>query len=172
MTLNIYFMTALAIFFLTEMPKAFGQVTDRCGHSNIQLARWLLGTWKSETQKGSLYESWQQQDKGLLLGKSYFLKAGDTIMLETIKLTQLKDGLFYLPSVKNQNNGKEVAFKASSVTTDTLVFDNPMHDFPQKIGYYRLENNSLRAEISGYKNGKHEVRTFLMKRIDIPKLLK
>lgn len=172
MTLNIYFMTALAIFFLTETPKAFGQVTNLFRHPDIQLASWLLGTWESETQKGSLYESWQQQDKGLLLGKSYFLKAGDTIMLETIKLTQLKDGLFYLPNVKNQNNGKEVVFKASSVTTDTLVFDNPTHDFPQKIGYYRLENDSLRAEISGYKNGKHEVRTFLMKRISIPKLLK
>lgn len=172
MTLNIYCITALTIFFLTGMDKVFGQATDRFGNQDIQLASWLLGTWESKTQKGSLYESWQQQDDLVLLGKSYFLKAGDTITLENIKLTQLKDGLFYLPSVKNQNNGKEVAFKASSVTTDTLVFDNPAHDFPQKIGYYRLENDSLRAEISGYKNGKHEVRTFLMKRINIPKLLK
>lgn len=171
MALNVYCFTALTILLFTASHEAVGQVTDQYKRSDIRLANWLIGTWENKTEKGNLYESWRQQDDKLLLGRSYFVEAGDTVMLETIRLAQLENGLYYLPTVKNQNGGKEIAFKASKIGTDSLVFNNLTHDFPQKIGYYKLGQDSLKAEISGYRNGKKETRFFPMKRTNNRKSL-
>lgn len=166
MTLNVYCLTALVILLFAASREARGQVTDEYSLSDIRLANWLIGTWENKTEKGNLYESWRQQDEHLFFGRSYFVEASDTVILETIRLAQLKNGLYYLPTVKNQNGGKGITFKASKIGTDSLVFNNLTHDFPQKISYYRLGQDSLKAEISGYRNGKQETRFFPMKRIN------
>ncbi|OPC06274.1 hypothetical protein BAS09_01430 [Elizabethkingia ursingii] len=131
----------------------------------IDKAMWLIGTWENKTFRGSIYESWKKINENELAGKSYALKDADTIIFETVQLKQEGESLYYIPTVRNQNDGKPVSFKAYSVTDSKMVFGNPEHDFPQSVSYTKLSADSLVAEISGIKNGNVRNQTFPMKRL-------
>lgn len=132
---------------------------------DIKNAEWLVGTWESKSPRGSMYETWRKTNDYELTGKSYILKGRDTIVFETIRLVQQQDGLFYIPTVKNQNEGLPVRFGTQRISETQLVFENPQHDFPQIISYAKINPDSLVAEISGTKNGQLRKETFSMKRV-------
>jgi len=127
-------------------------------------ARWLIGEWQHKTARGILYERWKQTNDSLLSGKSFFLRDKDTVVLETIALKQDRQGLWYIPTVRNQNDGKAVPFRLTEVTASRMVFENPEHDFPQKIMYNRISADSLVAEISGTINGTMKQQRFPMRK--------
>lgn len=128
-------------------------------------AKWLLGIWEQKTSKGNVYETWKSNDDSSYSGKSYLLKKKDTIVLETVSLLQKNGTLFYIPTVTNQNNARPVPFKLTFSSANQLVFENPTHDFPQKITYALISSDSLIAEISGTLNNKQQIRQFPMKKI-------
>ncbi len=133
--------------------------------NDIKKAEWLIGTWECKTPKGSIYETWSKTNDNEFSGKSYIIKEKDTIVFETIRLVQEQDGLFYTPTVKNQNDGLPVRFALKTISNTEMVFENPEHDFPQMISYTKIEKDSLTAEISGVKNGQERKQSYPMKRI-------
>ncbi len=132
---------------------------------DLQKAGWLIGTWKNTTPKGSIFETWSRTGSNELSGKSYMLKEQDTIVFESIRLVQQEEGIFYIPVVKDQNNGAAVRFAATTVSETRLVFENPQHDFPQVISYTKISGDSLIAEISGGRDGKMRKQRFPMVRV-------
>lgn len=132
---------------------------------NIKDAEWVLGTWKMTTGSSNIYEEWIRVNNEEFSGKSYMLKEKDTIIFEAIRLVQQKDTLFYIPTVKNQNNGTPIPFSLKTGSTSQLIFENVQHDFPQIISYTKVNPDSLIAEISGTKNGQFRKQSFSMKRI-------
>ncbi len=132
---------------------------------HINKAKWLLGAWENRTPRGSIFELWQKVNDHEFAGKSYFIKEKDTVILETIQLVQEDQELFYIPTVKNQNEGMPVRFGMKTISNESMVFENPDHDFPQIISYTRMNKDSLVAEISGRINGKERKRSFPMKRL-------
>ncbi|AJW62863.1 hypothetical protein VO54_01381 [Elizabethkingia miricola] len=131
----------------------------------IDNAMWLIGTWENKTSRGSVYESWKKINENELAGKSYAVKGADTIIFETVQLKQEGENLYYIPTVRNQNNGEPVSFKAYTITDHKMVFGNPEHDFPQSVSYTKVNADSLIAEISGAKNGNVRHQTFPMRRL-------
>lgn len=93
------------------------------------------------------------------------ITATDSIPLESIVLKKEGDDIFYIPTVKGQNNDQPVKFKLTSSSANQLVFENPAHDFPQKISYTLETEGSLMAEISGIVNGQQRARKFPMKKL-------
>ncbi|OCK52965.1 hypothetical protein BA768_10020 [Chryseobacterium sp. CBo1] len=138
--------------------------TSKNLHS-IERVEWLIGTWEHRTSQGSIYEVWKKVDGKELKGKSYMIKNNDTIVFETLRLVQENGILSYIPIVKDQNGGTPVHFKERAMSENHMVFENTMHDFPQSISYLKISEDSLKAEISGIKNGKQERRYFPMRRI-------
>jgi hypothetical protein len=45
-----------------------------------------------------------------------------------------------------------------------LIFENAEHDYPQRISYYHVSNDSLIAEISGNKGGELKSEQFPMRK--------
>lgn len=133
--------------------------------NTIDRANWLIGTWQLTTPRGNIYETWDKTGKLQLSGKSYMLKGKDTITFETVKLIQNHDSLFYIPTVKQQNNALPVQFAMKLITDKELVFENKAHDFPQLITYTQLSKDSLVAKISGIQNGKQRVELFPMRKV-------
>jgi hypothetical protein len=54
----------------------------------------LVGTWKMETSKGALYETWQKINDSTLRGHSYKLNGKDTVVLEQVELIRRKGNIF------------------------------------------------------------------------------
>ncbi|HLA55932.1 MAG TPA: DUF6265 family protein [Flavobacterium sp.] len=129
---------------------------------DIEKAAWLVGSWENKSPEGNLSEIWKKENDSVYRGESYFVKAKDTLHFETISLTQSGDVVYYTPTVMGQNGDKPVAFKMISMTDKQMVFENPAHDYPQKIVYTKITNDSLVASISGIQQGKPSAEQYPM----------
>lgn len=133
-------------------------------YTELEKAKWLLGSWENVTPQGVLAESWKRENDSTFSGISYFLKGKDTLSIEKIMLQQRGDQLSYIPIVPNQNAGKPVTFVMVAISDKQFVFENPKHDFPQRITYNLIKKDSIIAEISGTQNGKDKSETFPLKK--------
>ena len=132
---------------------------------SIEKADWLIGEWQNISKEGIFTEVWIRKDDSTFSGISTFVIGKDTVLNELITLEEVKNELFYIPVVKNQNNGEPIPFKLTSITEKQLVFENPKHDFPQKITYSLVSQDSIYAEISGNNQGKAQSVSFPMKKV-------
>jgi len=158
--------TTLLLLLLAIVSCKKEETTEK---NQIQTANWLLGKWSTKTAAGDLSESWEQLNDSTFQGKSFFIKGKDTLHFESITLQQKGKQLFYNATVKGQNENKSVTFKLTTKTEKQLVFENPKHDYPQKITYTQINKDSLVASISGVQLGKPSSETFGMKRDSIAK---
>lgn len=134
-------------------------------YTELAKVKWVLGNWENISPQGTLRESWEKQNDSTFLGNSYFLKDKDTLFSEKITLQQRGDQLSYVPVVPNQNSGKAISFVMTSVSDKQFVFENPKHDFPQRITYNLIRKDSISAQISGTENGKEKIETFAMNKV-------
>ncbi len=131
----------------------------------LEKMNWLIGNWENKMDDGILSETWKKENDSTFSGTTYFIiNKKDTVHSETILLTQLNNQLIYSPTVKGQNNDESVDFKLSSESENTFVFENPKHDYPQKIVYKKVNENSLVATISGIQQGKQSTESYPMKK--------
>lgn len=154
----------LSFFSAISLYPAAAQMPSGDKNSLDELS-WLQGTWENKTARGRIYESWRRDGDTSLRGKSYMIRGKDTLVFERISLVLRAGELFYIPTVSDQNSGRAVSFRQSSIIAGHLVFENLQHDFPQKISYTLIGQDSLLAVISGMKNGKERAQLFPMKRM-------
>lgn len=151
---------------LLILPAALWIGCQKASQKNLlSNADWLVGAWENKSPEGHFSELWNKADDGTLIGKSYFIVNKDTLFSESIELAQKDDAVFYSATVKGQNNNQPVAFKLTSNKPGELVFENPKHDYPQKIVYKKVNDDSLVAIISGNQQGKNSLEQFPLKRI-------
>lgn len=160
---------ALLLLPLTE-PSERSLITrpdiSQIQYSQIEKVAWLVGTWENRTANGSIYETWKKTSEKELFGKSYRLEDNDTAVFETIQVIEKESSLFFIPTVKNQNNALPIEFSLKAISENNFAFKNPDHDFPQVISYTRITPDSLVAEVSGTENGAERKLTFSMRRIN------
>ncbi|MCA6423647.1 MAG: hypothetical protein IM568_12650 [Flavobacterium sp.] len=131
----------------------------------LEKLNWLIGNWENKMDEGLLTETWIKENDSTFSGTTYFIiNKKDTVHSETIILTQLNNELIYRPTVKGQNNDEPVDFKLRSESENTFEFENPKHDYPQKIVYKKVNENSLVATISGMQQGKQSTESYPMKK--------
>lgn len=134
--------------------------------ATIQKPVWLAGKWQNATKDGIVFENWMVINDSTMAGISGFIKGSDTIVSETIALQQRGTDLLYIPTVKDQNGGQPIPFKMTTATTDSIVFENPGHDFPDKIIYVRRSATFVMAKIAGRINGQPHTEEFPMNKVE------
>jgi hypothetical protein len=125
----------------------------------------LEGTWVMETRKGKLFEQWKKVSENELQGKSYKLNKSDTVLLERVRLHETRNEIFYEPVVQDQNNRQPVSFKLISSEKSKYIFENKLHDFPQRIIYHVITTDSIVARIEGSKNGQSSGSDYYFRRV-------
>ncbi len=138
--------------------------TETVEKDTIKIADWLIGTWENKSTDGVLTESWQKVNDSTFSATSYFIKTDDTLHSEKITLSQKGEMLMYSATVNGQNNDKAVDFGSTTETEKKLIFENPSHDYPQKITYTKENDNTIIAEITGDLRGKKTTERFILKK--------
>lgn len=114
---------------------------------------WLADDWVllRNGKPSGTHESWLRVSDSLFRSKGYDISNnGDTTMNESVELS-VKDGtLYYTPTVENQNAGKPIPFRLTEQTGFGWTFENPEHDFPQRIHYERIGMDTLSCWIDGH----------------------
>jgi len=160
----LQFMHKTIIILLLILTVTSCKKSDSNEKDKIKTAHWLLGNWENNSVDGNLSETWKKVNDSTFNGQSYFIKAKDTLHFEIIQLKQKGEELFYVSTIKGQNNDKPITFKLTNTTEKQLVFINTKHDYPQKVSYTKITNDSLVIQISGIQQGKPSSERFSMKK--------
>lgn len=116
---------------------------------------WLAGAWvgtKGAEGKTSIEERWSPPLGGAMLGVSRTVSSRGTMTaFEFLRIVEIDGGLVY----KAQPGGAPpTEFVLTELSTTRAVFENPRHDFPQRIVYEHSAEGGLTASIGFAKGGR------------------
>ncbi len=124
---------------------------------------WLAGCWSADGREPGSVEHWLAPAGGTMLGVSRTVKGGKTIASEFMQLASNSDGkLVFTARPSGQH---EASFVLANATDNEVTFENPQHDFPQRIIYRRLSAQQMIARIEGLRAGTLRAVDFPMSRI-------
>ncbi|WP_231732126.1 DUF6265 family protein [Caulobacter sp. CCH9-E1] len=122
----------------------------------------LAGCWEQVVPNGRTIEQWMPEEGGLLLGMSRSVRDGKVREYEFLRID--RDSTGKLRYVAQPSGQAEATFMLKSLTEDTVVFENPRHDFPQRILYKRVDKDTLVARIEGSVEGRARSADFPYRR--------
>jgi hypothetical protein len=135
-------------------------------YEELEKANWMLGEWEKTDSLGTLREIWERLDDSTFVGLSFYIQnKKDTLHNEQMELMQNGDHLIYNATIKGENNDSPIPFQMTKDEDSLLVFENPKHEYPQKIQYKLIKNRSIVATISGKQNGKNSAENYSLKQI-------
>ncbi len=127
---------------------------------------WLSGCWAFATDTGRYEEIWTAPSGNSMLGVSRRLENGYTREYEYMRIVTSGGGGFDF--IARPKDSEETSFNASSFSDKKVVFENPDHDFPQKITYELVAPDQVHARIEGPSKGHTMTLNFPLKREACP----
>lgn len=124
---------------------------------------WLHGCWRSNKDGTEITEQWMKPAGGTMLGMSRTVSNAKTVEFEFIQIRQNENGKIHF--IAKPSGQKEASFKMISAGKHEVTFENPEHNFPQRIIYRLEKDGSLAARIEGTINGKKKAIDFRMKKV-------
>ena len=117
-------------------------ITNCTTKTTYKKPTWLVGKWKRINNKPNTvtYEFWNTN----LSGTGFTLTKNDTTFKEILHITTINDTLFLKVSGVNET---PTLFKITKQTDSSFTAENPTHDFPTRIEYWK-ENQQLKAKVS------------------------
>jgi hypothetical protein len=148
------YVLALGMLVAGGAPAAEGDVTTLA---------WMAGCWTPEQGEAGSIEQWLSPAGGTMLGVSRTVKNGRTVEFEFMQLRTNAEGkLVFIALPSGQ---KQTTFVASAVGPNSVTFENPQHDFPQKVTYRLDSPGRLIGRIEGNRGGTLRGVDFPMRKV-------
>jgi hypothetical protein len=128
---------------------ATGRAQEAPATAGIQALAWLQGCWEAVSAGRVVEEQWTAPRGRSMVGLSRTVRGEELTEYELIVIRERGDRLVYIAHPSGQPSAE---FLSTTVARTTVVFENPAHDFPQRIGY-RREAGSLLAWVEGTRDG-------------------
>ena len=106
---------------------------------------WLSGRWESNRGASWNEENWSTPRGGMMMGYSRSVREDVGRDFEFLRIAAGPDGT--LSYIAQPGGGAPVAFRLVRHDATSATFENPAHDYPQRIRYQRF-GRSLVATIS------------------------
>lgn len=124
---------------------------------------WLTGCWRStSTSPNVITERWSPIAGNMMMGVSQTVNGNTTVEFEYMRIAQDGANVFYI--AKPSQNPGETSFRLIRLAGQEAVFENPEHDFPQRV-VYRRNGDNLTGRIEGNNNGRMMGIDFPMVRV-------
>lgn len=154
-------MKNIALLFVSFLLFSCGEKKEVKKFPLIEKANWFLGEWENQSKMGDFTENWEKLSDSTFMGVSIVKQGKDTVFHENVVLEQKNDSLFYNVAIKG-NKEEVTSFYLTSFTDKQLVFENPKHDYPTKIVYSLISEDSISASIHGKIKGVEQSETYPM----------
>ena len=163
---------AFALLLLLVLFQACSGKTEEQELAEEKLAQlnWLVGNWKGRVESDNIYEQWSKKTDNTLQGHGYIISGKslgqesqelDTLFSERMEIVARNGEITLAVRMAGQ---AETVFTATELTPGRAVFENPEHDFPNRIIYAQPTDGSLTATIEGKLNGKAARESFTMRK--------
>lgn len=131
---------------------------------SIATLRWMTGCWAAVGQEAGSGEHWTAPAGGSMLGVSRTVRGGRTVGFEFMRIADNDSG--QLAFFARPSGQPGAMFPMAQLTDNEVVFENPAHDFPQRVIYRRLPDNGLLGRIEGRIDGDLRSVDFPMQRAE------
>lgn len=112
---------------------------------------WMAGSWSGESGGVAMEEHWLPAKGGLMLGLHRDVANDRAVFFEFLRI-ELKEGVItYWGSPKG---APATPFQLTELGPRRAVFQNPRHDFPQRITYWLDDSGALHARVDGAEVGR------------------
>lgn len=135
----------LFVLLLVGAPSSSLQAEEMA--PQLRQMTWLVGTWQRvDLPEGrSGYERWTYDGAQGLDGVGVSERGGKIVFEEKLRIAEKDGSVHYVADVAE--NAEPVYFKLTELSESGLTFENPAHDFPQKIAY-RRDGERLHVRVS------------------------
>lgn len=106
---------------------------------------WLVGHWCGDRNEDFIEEHWMSTRGDLMLGLSRTVRGTKTSNFEYMRVESEGGEVVF---VAQPQGAPPVRFKRTAGGADWARFENPAHDFPNRVEYRRTPTG-LHAEIAG-----------------------
>lgn len=86
-----------------------------------------------------------------MLGSGRTVEGDSLVEYEQVRILERGGRLVYAAAPSGQAPAE---FQSVSVTDSSVTFENPAHDFPQRVLYRRIGGDSLVARVEGLRAGR------------------
>lgn len=125
---------------------------------------WLTGCWRPLGSNLGSVEQWGDPAGGGMLGFGKTVENGRMVRHEFLMIRTDENGsIEYVASPSGQ---EPVSFGLVEAEEKRVVFENPEHDYPQRIIYLEREDGVLAARIEGKTQGQFRGIDFPMMRVE------
>ena len=125
-------------------------VTDARSAANLS---WMAGYWLSCEGDREVSETWSDSRGGLMLGNALTLTGGqasyESARIGPVPHSSGADTEGVIAYFAQVGDDPAVVFPVVQVSASRVVFENPGHDFPQRVIYER-DGDVLKARIEGH----------------------
>lgn len=130
---------------------AHGQ-TGEDSDAGAEALAWLAGSWISAEDGVISEEFWTEPRGDSMFGLSRSVSGDDTVFFEFLRISRSGDDITYWASPKG---APATGFKLIRLGSNFVAFENPEHDYPQRI-IYRRDGDTMHASISGLVDGREQ----------------
>jgi hypothetical protein len=153
------------LFILATLAGPLPRAAAERGEASVARLSWLAGCWEGE-QGGRRYEEqWMAPRGGSMIGMSRTVRGDRTSEFEFMHIREEEGRLVFTARPSGQ---EEASFRSVEIAATKVVFENPAHDFPQRIIYLLEGDGSLTARIEGEQDGRSRGLDFPMRRTECP----
>lgn len=130
---------------------------------------WLAGCWKAAGAELGSSEVWMPLAGGSMLGMSRTVHQGKTVAYEYMQIRLTPEGKSEF--LAQPSGVPPTTFGQIQGTDKEVIFENPGHDFPQRV-IYRLEGTErLMGRIEGTIKGEKRSMDFPFQRVSCDTLM-
>jgi uncharacterized damage-inducible protein DinB len=122
---------------------------------------WLAGCWDDVRGGRTVEEQWMAPRGGVLLGMGRTSGGARPANYEQMRIEEREGKLVFVARPSGQ---PEAAFTQVELTDSLVAFENPTHDFPQRIVYRLKADGSLLATTEGRERGQRRSFDFPLRR--------
>lgn len=107
---------------------------------------WLTGTRRMVTDSVVSEEQWTATASNAIFGVGRTVKGDRVVGFEFLRIQARGDTLFY---IAQPNGAPPTSFRLTKWDGQAAVFENPSHDFPKRVLYWKLPDGSVKARVDG-----------------------
>lgn len=107
---------------------------------------WLTGARRMVIDSTVIEEQWTAAASNAIFGVSRTLKGARVVAFEFLRIQARGDTLYY---IAQPNGSPPTPFRLTKWDGQSAVFENPAHDFPKRVLYWKLADGSVKARVDG-----------------------
>jgi hypothetical protein len=118
---------------------------------NVDELKWMVGTWKCEIWGGVFEETWLDPAGGTMQGVGRHLREGETVFMEFMSIEKDADGtlvMWMILGAPSRCERKLVAFRATRVDRNEVIWENVENEYPRVIHYGRSAADRMTCTLS------------------------